>query len=190
MLDVRPAGASDLADLQKLFCNDAAARSCWCMWFIISVKEYHQVGAAANEMKFTEMAANSSHPVGVLAYLDGDPVGWLAAGPRSRYVRAVRTPTMKSIDQSENDDVWLAPCFLVRADMRGKGLTRKLLEGAIELARKANATAIEGFPKTGTKRTSADAQVGTEHLFASLGFRPISRPSSNRVLMRLDLSPH
>lgn len=95
---------------------------------------------------------------------------------------------MKGIDQSENDCVWLVPCFLTRPDMRGKGLARELLQGAVDLARSSGASAVEGFPKAGSKRSNADGQVGTETLFASCGFKPVSRPSSNRVVMRLDLA--
>jgi GNAT superfamily N-acetyltransferase len=157
------------------------------MWFIIAVKAFHSGGAAANEEEFKAIAKRSAHPMGLIAYLDGEPVGWVAAGPRSRYARAVKTPTMKAIDQSENDDVWLVPCFFIQPDMRGRKVTRALLKAAVKLARKSKASAIEGFPTAGSKLGSADRQVATEHIFATCGFHAISRPSSNRVVMRLDL---
>jgi GNAT superfamily N-acetyltransferase len=156
------------------------------MWFIIAVKEFHQGGPAANAGKFRAIAEEAMHPMGLVAYRDREPVGWAAAGPRSRYRRAVRTPTMKAIDPAENESVWLAPCFFIRHDARGRGLTRMLLAAAVELAKASGATAIEGFPTAGSKRGSADQQVGTEHVFESCGFKAIHRPSSNRVLMRLD----
>ena len=185
MLDIRPLALGDLPELERLFSSDSSAKSCWCMWFIIRVKEYHEGGSIANAAKFRALAENATHPLGLIAYLDGQPVGWAACGPRSRYVRAVRTPTMKDIDQAENDDVWLVPCFFIRPDMRGKGISRRLLDRAVELAEKTNASAIEGFPAS--QKRSADRQVGTEHLFESRGFKVVSRPSSNRVVMRLDL---
>ena len=128
--------------------------------------------------------------MGLIAYLDGEPVGWAAAGPRSRYVRAVKTPTMKASDQSENDDVWLVPCFFIRPDMRGRKITRALLDAAVRLAKKSKASAIEGFPTAGSKLGSADRQVATEHVFETCGFRAVSRPSSNRALMRLNFDDH
>jgi len=188
MLEVRPLALGDLPALGRLFSSDKSAKSCWCMWFIIAVKEYHQGGAPANEAKFRTLAASAARPLGLMAYLDGQPVGWAAAGPRSRYARAVRTPTMKGIDQSENDDVWLVPCFFIRPDMRGQKIARRLLERAVELARDSNARAIEGFPTAGSKHGSTDRQVATEGLFEACGFGVVSRPSSNRVLMRLDFS--
>jgi len=187
MLDVRPLALDDLPELERLFSSDRSAQSCWCMWFIIRVKEYHAGGATANAEKFKKLATHSAHPLGVIAYDDGRPVGWAAVGPRSRYERAVKAPTLKSVDQSENDRVWLVPCFFVRPDTRGRGIARWLLEHAVGIARSAGASAVEGFPTAGSRLGSADRQVGTEHLFASCGFRTVSRPSSNRVVMRMDL---
>lgn len=185
-LDVQPVTGGNLDELKRLFSGERSASSCWCMWFIIAVKEFHAGGSAANEAKLRAMAATSPHPVGLIASLDGEPVGWAAVGPRSRYARAVRTPTMKEIDQSENDQVWLTPCFFIRPDRRGRKIAPLLLESAVELAQKTGASAIEGFPTAGSKRTSADRQVGTERMFQDCGFRAVSRPSSNRVVMRLD----
>jgi GNAT superfamily N-acetyltransferase len=186
MLKMKPLTSLNLSDLEKLFTSDKSAKSCWCMWFIIAVKEFHAGGSAANEAKFKALAKSSAHPMGLIAYLDGEPVGWAAAGPRSRYARALKTPTMKTIDQSENDAVWLVPCFFIRPDMRGRKVTQALLEAAVQLARKSKAPAIEGFPTAGSKLGSVDRQVATEHIFESCGFHAISRPSANRALMRLD----
>jgi GNAT superfamily N-acetyltransferase len=186
VLDIRPLTAERLPDLGELFGSDASANGCWCMWFIIRVKEYHEGGSAANAAKFRALAENSAHPLGLVGYFDDRPVGWVAAGPRSRYVRAVRTPTMKGIDQSKNDEVWLVPCFFIRPGMRRRGFAQPLLQGAVDLARESGASAIEGFPTAGARGGSTDPQVGTEQMFESYGFRVVSRPSSNRVLMRLD----
>lgn len=158
------------------------------MWFIIPVREYHQLGPEGNERAFRDLAARSPLPLGLVAYAGDALLGWVAAGPRSRYARAVRTPTLKTVDASENDAVWLAPCFFIRPERRGEGIARALLAGAIALADASGAPAIEGFPFAGAKRRSTDQQVGSEALFASCGFRPVSQPSPNRVIMRRDFS--
>jgi GNAT superfamily N-acetyltransferase len=184
--EIRPLTKANMSDLERLFSSEKAANSCWCMWFIVRVKDYHTGGAAGNKAKLKELAATSTKPLGVIAYHGGEPVGWAAAGPRSRYKRAVATPTLKSIDQSENDTVWLVPCFFIHPDMRGQRIAGNLLKEAVALARSHGALAIEGFPTA--KKGSADRQVGTEPLFAAHGFRAVSRPSSNRAVMRLDLA--
>jgi GNAT superfamily N-acetyltransferase len=136
------------------------------------------------------LAASSEVPYGVLAYAEGQPVGWCAAGPRSRYARALRSPILKTTrDPAEDDSVWLVPCFFTRVGHRRQGISAQLLDAAVEQARQHDAVAIEGFPLAGDgpyERT--DRYLGTEPLFAARGFRVVSRPSPRRVVMRLDLS--
>jgi GNAT superfamily N-acetyltransferase len=187
MPEVRPLLRDDVPALGRLFASERSAAACWCMWFVIPVKQFHLGGGAANAALFEAMAASSEQPLGVIAILDGLAAGWAAAGPRSRYARAVRTPTMKGVDHAEDNSVWLVPCLFTRPDLRGRGVARALLEAAVRLAAERGASAVEGFPTR--TRTGADRQVGTEALFRGCGFETIARPSSNRVLVRRDLSP-
>lgn len=63
------------------------------MWFVSRVADYHAAGDAGNKAAFAGLLDTSEVPVGLLAYSDdGDPIGWCAAGPRSRYSRAVKAP--------------------------------------------------------------------------------------------------
>ena len=188
MIEVKALTPDLFPDLASLFETEPTANGCWCMWFIIPVKDYHAGGAAANRARFTDLALTAKEPLGLLAYLAGKPVGWCAVGPKSRFSRAVRTPTLKGGDVSEQDRVWLVPCFYVHPDARQSGVTRKLLDHAVTLARSFGAVAIEGFPFAGSKRgSSGDTQVGTERLFASCDFSATRRPSTQRVVMRRDL---
>ena len=67
-------------------------------------------------------------------------------------------------------------------------MSQALLEAAVDLAKTSGATAIEGFPFSGSKRrSSGDIQVGFEPLFALCGFEVIRRSSSSRVIMRREL---
>jgi hypothetical protein len=186
-MDIVPVTAANLSLLDTLFCSDASARHCRCMWFIIRVKDFHAGGEAANAGKLRVLAKASPFPLGVAALHDGEAVGWVAAGPRSRYARAISMPTLKGIDHAEDDDVWLVPCFFVRADMRQQKIVSRLLAGAVDLARSHGASAVEGFPATGKTPPRSDPQVGVESTFESCGFRAVRRPSTKRVVMRLDL---
>jgi GNAT superfamily N-acetyltransferase len=115
-------------------------------------------------------------------------VGWCAVGPRSRYRRALKTPTYIGRDPSEDDSVWLVPCFFVRQDARRAGLVEMLLQAAVGLAKEHGARAIEGFPFTGEKRRSSDTQVGFESVFSACRFVAIRTPSPSRVIMRRELT--
>lgn len=187
-LDVKAVTAERLDDLATLFATNKTTNGCFCMWTILPVKQCQAGLSGGNRLSFEDLARTQSQPMGLLAYRAGEPVGWVAVGPRSRYVRTLGTPTLAGHDPSEDDRVWLVTCFFVRRDARRTGVTRALLAAAIVLARRGGATAVEGYPLAGEGRRSAgDAFVGVEPLFESLGFTAVRRPSAARVIMRLDV---
>jgi GNAT superfamily N-acetyltransferase len=172
-------------DLGKLFASDPSANACWCMWFITSVKDWQAAGADGNRAKFEALAVRSKEPLGLLAYQRGEPIAWCAVGPKERFARAVRTPTLKGHPTIEGETTWFVPCFFVRSDLRRNGITRALLERATSLAAQHGARLVEGFPFSGTRpRSSGDRQVGTEGVFEAVGFTAMHRPSDHRVVMR------
>lgn len=182
---IRTVTTERIDDLGQLFATNGVATQCWCMWFIIPVNAFHAAGQEGNRGGLHALAASSPEPLGLLAYHEGNPVGWCAVGPRSRYVRALKTPTYKSAAGDQDANIWLVPCFFVHPDARRTGVTRVLLEGAVRLATEHGATAIDGFPVAGTKpRSSGDVQVGFEALFSSCGFEVIAQPSAGRFVMR------
>lgn len=176
---------SRLKDLDALFSTDAIADDCWCMWYLMRVADFHAVGRDAKRAAFIEHAATSQTPMGVIAYEGREPVGWCGVGPRSRYERALKTPTLKGRDPDEDQHVWLVTCFFSRGASPLPGVARALLQGAIDAASSAGAKAIEGFPDAIGKTSDRGAR-GAEALFADLGFRAIRRPSAARAIMRLD----
>jgi GNAT superfamily N-acetyltransferase len=128
--------------------------------------------------------------MGILASMSGEPVGWCACGPRARYAVADggRIVLLQGMQRNEDEAVWLLPCLFVRAESRGHGVTYGLIRAAVELARQEGARAIEGWPTTGSDRRPSEGFVGRESLFEHLGFRCVARPSSQRAIMRLELS--
>ncbi|HVE91433.1 MAG TPA: GNAT family N-acetyltransferase [Actinomycetota bacterium] len=186
-IEVKPLAPARVPDAEKVFSSGAATAGCYCMWFIIPVTQYHAGGRPENRQRFLQLVTDSPTPIGLLAYEGGEPIGWCATGPRSRYVRAVRVPSFKGRDPSEDDDVWLVPCFYVHSRMRRKGVSRALLEGAVELAGTHGASAIEGFPFEAGAKLTRESMVGVESVFASCGFEVVRRPSGARVVMRRQL---
>ena len=183
-----PVSADRLPDLAALFGGNGTTRGCYCMWFINTAKEVHAGWGGGNREAFESCTRAEARPMGLLAYADGEPVGWCAAGPRSRYGRALRSTVLRRHDPAEDDSVWLVPCFFVRVGFRRQGIMRELLTHAVDLAAGHGATAIEGFPLSGEKRRgSGDAYLGVESLFATCGFAIVDRPTANRVVMRREL---
>jgi GNAT superfamily N-acetyltransferase len=187
-MDIYPLAPDRCADAAGLFSTNATTRGCWCMWFLLPTSTVQADWGDPNRRRFEDLAAEDNPPGGLLAYLDGEPVGWCAMGPRSRYQRAARSPLMSQRDPSEDADVWLVPCFFVRTGYRRAGITEHLLNAVVEHARQFGASAIEGFPLSGAGPHKTDRYLGTEPLFAACGFAVIARPSPRRVIMRRELS--
>src|SRR5215470_3083131 len=100
-ITVRAVDADRLDDLDTLFANSKTTAGCRCMWFIASAKECEAGWGEPNRAAFAELTETAGEPVGLLAYRDGEPVGWCAAGPRSRFARAVRSPHYRGRDEAE-----------------------------------------------------------------------------------------
>jgi hypothetical protein len=143
-----------------------------------------------NRQRFEAMATASPAPMGILASVSGEPVGWCACGPRSRYAVAIggRSSILHDRVRAEDESVWLMPCLFVGVGHRAQGVTYTLVRAAVELARREGASAIEGWPVAGSDRRSADAFLGREKMFEELGFSCVARPSPQRAIMRLELS--
>ena len=189
-VDTRAVGLKDMPVLARLFESQRNTRRCWCMAFCLPRSQFAAGWlTGGNQRQFSAMAATSSTPMGILASQAGEPVGWCACGPRSRYVAATnpRNKIMQNRARDEDEIVWLLPCLFVRADRRGQGVTHALIRAAVELARSEGASAIEAWPLAESERRLGDAFLGREQVFNELGFHCVERPSPVRVIMRLEL---
>jgi GNAT superfamily N-acetyltransferase len=128
----------------------------------------------------------------VLAYRDGEPVGWCAVAPRPTYTRLPRTEVLRGTQPVELGDaaVWSVTCFVVRVGHRRAGLSRVLLDGAVRLAREGGARVVEGYPvDVAAKAATSSAELyhGPLSTFLSAGFRVVARPRPARPVVRLEL---
>ena len=122
----------------------------------------------------------------MLAYRDGEPVGWCAVGPRSAYSR-LATSAIASATR-DGVGVWAVTCFVVRVGHRGKGVADALLAGAVDLARRQGASVVEGYPvdtAARTKPSSAELYHGPLPVFLRGGFTEAARPKPDRAVVRL-----
>lgn len=133
----------------------------------------------------------SSRSIGLVAYLDGEPVGWCAVDRRSVYgrLRGSSVPWAGRDERKDDDRVWAVACLIVRPGFRGRGLTYPLVAAAVDLARSGGAAAIEGYPMLtgGTKIAWGEMNVGAVGPFAAAGFVEVSHPTTRRVVMRREL---
>ena len=143
-----------------------------------------------NRRRFASMAASGPAPMGVLASVGEESVGWCACGPRGRYTAAIagRSSLLADRPRAEDDAVWLVACLFVDPGHRAAGIALPLLRAAVTLARDEGATAVEAWPLATGVRRRGEEHVGREGVFARLGFACIERPSADRALMRLELT--
>jgi len=113
--------------------------------------------------------SGTSH--GVLAFVDGAPVGWCAYAHKSELPKLQRSKALASDDAPE---VWSIPCFFVKAGFRGCGVSRALLRHALRSIRAAGGRVAEAYPVR-PPATNAAAFTGTVPFLESEGFVTLTK---------------
>jgi GNAT superfamily N-acetyltransferase len=125
---------------------------------------------------------DSGVATGLLAYLHGEVVGWIAIEPRESYLRLAHSRALKPVD---DQPVWSVTCFFVAKRFRRQGITVELLKAAVEHARKLGAGIVEGYPVETRKDMPAPfLYTGTASAFEQAGFREVARRTPTRPIFR------
>jgi GNAT superfamily N-acetyltransferase len=167
-------------------------RTCQCQWWTIRNVEFQSMTVDERRDLFRGELETSTVPPALIAYVDGEPAGWIRVGPRAALARLMRTREVVANTPLplEDADVWAVTCFVVRREHRGQGLTAKLLAAAIDYARKHGARAIEAYPTDTSvvKKASNELYRGVLSVFDAAGFREVARPKPFRAIVVLDLA--
>src|SRR3712207_1634171 len=137
-------------DLERLFGERGACGGCWCMWWRLRRSEYDRQKGEGNRRSLRALV-EAGEPVGILAYLAGEPVGWCAVAPRRSYPGLARSRILAPVEGEDGGDgdgeaVWSVTCLFVARPYRRRGLTARLLEAAVAHARDRGARVVEGYP--------------------------------------------
>jgi GNAT superfamily N-acetyltransferase len=181
-----PVTAERWPDLETLFGARGACGGCWCMWWRLKRSEYEQSKGEPNRVALHALVTDGETP-GLLAYHDGQAIGWCAVAPRSSYPVLDRSRTLKRVD---DELVWSVVCFFVAKPYRRQGVSARLLEAAIRYAAEQGATVLEGYPvePRTAKMPDAFAWTGTPSSFHRAGFVEVVRRSPTRPIMRYRIS--
>lgn len=117
--------------------------------------------------------------MGVLAFLDGEPVGWCSIAPRESYAALERYRALPRLDGSR---VWSVVCFFVDSRVRRQGVTLGLLRATVEYARSQGAAMIEGYPVEPGSRLYT--YMGSPATFGKDGFQDVTPAGSARRIVR------
>ena len=191
---VRPANEASCEDLQAVFSTSAASQ-CQCQRYKLRPRESFRSFPAEERAHRLREQTDCGHPgsgdtSGLVAYLDGEPVGWCAVEPRTAYfgmLRNQRVPWEGRDEDKADASVWAITCLLTRGGFRKRDVSRALARGAVDFARERGARAIEAYPIVTTNVISEELHVGTESVFADAGFAVVSRPTVRRIVMRIEL---
>lgn len=188
--DVQVVDPGRWENLCDLFGPNGTYRGCWCMTWRISDKEFRANGNDGNRRALQDRV-RAGDQVGLIGYRDSTPVVWCSVAPRSTFPKVLKSTAIPPAgpDDVQGEEVWSVVCFFVRAGHRRQGLMDPMLAAAVDLARDAGATAVEGYPmdtEDGTRRGAIYS--GTVALFERSGFTLHRRPrTGRRVIMRREL---
>jgi len=152
------------------------------MWWRLKRSQFVKQKGEENRRALRHIIEAGEIP-GLLAYVDGQPIGWCAVAPRESYAVLERSRILKRIDDAP---VWSVVCFLVSKAFRGKGLTTALLRAAVEYATRHGARIVEGYPVEPKKARMPDvfAYTGLASAYRKAGFVEVARRSETRPIMR------
>jgi GNAT superfamily N-acetyltransferase len=198
-LRIIPANEASFEDLQTVFGSRGAAAHCQCQRFKLRRGEAFSkfpVEQRAARLRQDAASGDPASPTtaGLIAYRDGEPVGWCAVEPRPSYpglVRNIRVPWEGRNEDRSDASVWAVTCVFARAGHRRQGIGSALVRAAVEFARERGARALEGYPMITTPGQTiiwAELHVGARSMFTAAGFTEVSHPTPRRVVMRIDFS--
>jgi uncharacterized protein YndB with AHSA1/START domain/GNAT superfamily N-acetyltransferase len=174
-------------DFLSFFDKDAFAdnpgwSSCYCMEKHVAAEEWSRRTGADNR-RDQEARIRTGTARGLLAYVEGRPVGWCNAGPRTSMVGQDHLPDLRTEDP---DRVGAIVCFVIASQYRRHGVARQLLDAACDsLARQGFAFA-EAYP---SKLPGTDAQEyrGPLQMYLDAGFETF-RDTPRWAVVRKELA--
>jgi GNAT superfamily N-acetyltransferase len=183
MLEVHPVTKERWNDLVALF-DRPIVRTCFCMFYR---KTGSGTGVGADNRKAMKALVDSGTAPGLIGYENGVPVAWVSLGPREDYVKLRRSPIMRPVDDRP---VWSIVCFFVDREVRGRGLSERMLRAAVDYARSSGARLLEAYPVDSEERRHPDDMFfGAKSMYDRAGFREVARRRRTRPVVRKPLRP-
>lgn len=191
-----PANQAGWPDLQAVLrsANCHGCR-CYCQRFKSPGSDWKNVSDEERAFRLQTQTAcgdpDAETTSGLVAYRDGEAVGWVSVEPRTAF-RALRRSRVLWPGRDEDKDdaaVWAVTCFHIRPGHRRQGIAGELAQATVPFARDRGAKALEAYPmitEPGEPVPWGEAHVGTRAMFQDAGFAEVGRPTPRRVVMRVD----
>ncbi|MDX1660441.1 MAG: GNAT family N-acetyltransferase [Gemmatimonadota bacterium] len=182
-IEIHPATPDRWPDLVELFGPRGACGGCWCMEYRRPRAEFDANKGEGNRRALKRRVSSGPSPPGLLAYDEGEPVGWCAVAPREEFRRLETSRILAPVDERP---VWSIVCFFVRKDRRHQGISRRLVDGAVDLVARHGGEIVEAYPVEPRKPEMPPvfAFTGLASAFRDAGFEEVERRSETRPIMR------
>jgi GNAT superfamily N-acetyltransferase len=183
---VAPVTEALFDDVQTVFGTRGQPARCQCQGYRMGWYDQHSDNVQGRRELLRDQVAEGH---GLLAYLDGEPVGWCSVAPRRDYKYLRKTTWNGRNEDKEDPSVWAVTCFVTRAGFRRQGISRALAAGTIDVARAGGAGTLEAYPMKpapGKDVTWGEMHVGALNAFLAAGFRVVHEPSLRRAIVRYD----
>ncbi|MEN8193392.1 MAG: GNAT family N-acetyltransferase [Bacteroidota bacterium] len=169
-------------NFEKLFGERGACGGCWCMYWRLRNKDFENEKGSGNKKAMKKLVKNKEQ-IGILMYLDNEPIGWCSVAPREDFVRLENSKILRPIDDKP---VWSIVCFFIHKKYRRKGYSVEMLKGVIEITKNKSVKILEGYPNESKKDNipAAFAWTGIASAFTKVGFKEVTRRSDTRPILR------
>lgn len=181
-IEIYPLTINRWTDFQALFGEKGACGGCWCMSWRLKKSDFERQKGIENKNAMEKLVEENQF-IGVLAYIDGKPMGWCAVAPRDVYVRLENSRVLKRID---SQPVWSITCLYIEKSYRRQGLSTELIKGAINYCKLNGVKIIEAYPVIPYSNKVPDPFIwtGTPSAFEEAGFVVAERRSKWKPMMR------
>ena len=185
-ITVRPVSDALFADVQAVFGARGQAARCQCQGYRLGWHEQRSPDVEGRRELLRDQVGEGH---GLLAYLDGEAVGWCSLAPRPDYPYLRRTTWHGRREDRDDPGIWAVTCFVTRAGFRHRRVSRELAAGTVGLARDRGARAVEAYPMKpapGRDVTWGELHVGALSAFLAAGYRVVHTPSLRRAVVRYE----
>ena len=148
------------------FCDNPAWSECYCSHFYYGDgDDFDNVTGKETRACVVDRMNRGKHN-GFIAYLDGNPVGWVNADIKENYIRIIGN---EEIGYDQKKKVGSIVCFVVDHKHRGKGLATALLVEACTYFEDHGYDCVEAYPLK-SPENNAENYHGPLKMYLSNGF--------------------
>ncbi len=133
---------------------------------------------AASRKAAMERRVRAGTPIGILGYLEGEPIAWCSVAPKSTFEHLGEVEG----DTAEPDTLWSITCFFVPREYRRMGITARLIKAAVVHAKAHGARTLEAYPVAPS--SPSYRFMGFVPAFERERFREVGRVGTRRHIYR------